>query len=506
MKFRRIAALTALLAAAACSEASPPTQSEGDQLAANRMTLQGSTVHVMLPKGVAPAGGGIGTNATGILYHGGPILPVTNVAAMYWANSTIYNGGPAAGTTGAGSGDGSLVGYFLNHLGGSQYFNINTTYTDTQGGGHTVGNFVNYTQFWANNVNVPPSNGSSVSNATIQAEIVRGFTTGKWVYDPATIYAVFTLGNTNLGGGFGSQYCAYHGHFTWNSPQGPKDVIFAAQPWVQQFVAGCSNNSTPPNGDAAADRVINVVAHEIEESTTDYDLNAWFDASGQENADKCAWMFGTTFNNGTGLANMTIGAKDFLIQMNWVNQGSGGCLQGLGGGTNQPPVAAFVWSCNSTFFCSFNGTGSTDDVGITGYSWKRLSNGNILSTASTFTKQFQQNATFDLQLTVTDGGGLSNAVTHTIVTQGGGGNQPPVANFVATNCSAATHTCTLDGSSSTDDVGIVSYVWKRPNGTQLGTGVTLNQAFPFAGNFSITLTVTDGGSLSNSITKTVVVP
>jgi hypothetical protein len=505
MKVRRIAALTALLAAAACSEASPPTQSDGSQLAANRMSLQGSPVHVMLPRGIAPAGG-IGTNATGILYHGGPIIPITGVSAIYWANSTIYAGGPAPGTNGAGSGDGSLVGYFLNHLGGSQYFNINTTYFDQVGAGHTVQNVVNYQQFWADNTSVPPSNGSTVTNATIQAEIVKGFTNGKLTYSPTTIYSVFTLGNTNLGGGFGSQYCAYHGHFTWNSPQGAKDVIFSAQPWVQQFPTGCSNNSTPPNGDAAADRVINVLAHEIEEATTDPDLNAWFDASGQENADKCAWMFGTTFNNGTGLANMTIGAKDFLIQMNWVNSGNGGCLQGLSGGTNQPPVAAYTFSCNASRFCSFDGTSSTDDVGITAWSWKRLSNGNILSTAPSFTKTFANNVTFDLQLTVTDGGGLSNAVTHTIVTQGGGGNQPPVANFVATNCVAATHTCTLDGSSSTDDVGIVSYVWKRANGTQLGTGVTLNQTFPAAGTFSITLTVTDGGSLTNSITKSVVVP
>ncbi|MEP7327010.1 MAG: PKD domain-containing protein, partial [Gemmatimonadota bacterium] len=68
------------------------------------------------------------------------------------------------------------------------------------------------------------------------------------------------------------------------------------------------------------------------------------------------------------------------------------------------------------------------------------------------------------------------------------------------------HTCTLNASSSTDDVGIVSYVWKRPNGTQLGTGVMLTQAFPKAGSSQIVLTVTDGGGLSNSITKTVVVP
>ncbi len=459
----------------------------------------------MLPRGAA-AQGDIGSNATGILYHGGPIVPITGVSAIYWAASTIYSGGPTPGTNGAGSADGSLVGYFLSHLGGSNYFNINTTYFDQVGGGHTVQNVVNYNEFWADNTSVPPANGSTVSNPTIQAEIIKGFTTGKLTYSPSTIYSVFTLGNTNLGGGFGSQYCAYHGHFTWNSPQGARDVLYSAQPWVQQFPTGCSNNSTPPNGDAAADRVINVLAHEIEEATTDPDLNAWYDAQGQENADKCAWTFGTTYNNGTGLANMKIGAKDFLIQQNWVNQGNGGCLQGLSGGTNQPPVAAFSWTCNSSFLCSFDGTGSTDDAGITAFSWKRLSNGNVLSTASTFTKQFNKNTTFDLQLTVTDGGGLSNSVTHTIVSQGGGGNQPPVANFVAQNCVAATHTCTLNGSSSTDDVGIVSYVWKRPNGTQLGTGVTLVQAFPKAGSSQVVLTVTDGGGLSNSITKTVVVP
>jgi subtilisin family serine protease len=89
----------------------------------------------------------------------------------------------------------------------------------------------------------------------------------------------------------------------------------------------------------------------------------------------------------------------------------------------------------------------------------------------------------------------------------GPGNQAPVANFTYT-CVAATHTCTLDSSTSTDDVGIVSRQWKRPNGQVLGNGVTLVQAFPAAGTFNITLTVTDGGAppLSNSKTIAVVVP
>ena len=37
-----------------------------------------------------------------------------------------------------------------------------------------------------------------------------------------------------------------------------------------------------------------IIAHELEEAVTDPDLNAWYDTRGYENADKCAWTFGTT--------------------------------------------------------------------------------------------------------------------------------------------------------------------------------------------------------------------
>ena len=453
---------------------------------------------------MAPASD-IGFLATGIVYHGGPIIPVTKVAAIYWAASTIYNGGPAPGTKGAGSNDGSLVGYFLNHLGGSSYFNINTTYFDQVGAGHTVQNVVNYSQYWADNTSVPLANGSSVSNATIQAEIIKGFTSGNLTYDPTTVYSVFTLGNTNLGGGFGSQYCAYHGHFTWNSPQGAKDVLYSAQPWVQQFPIGCSNGTTPPNGDAAADRVINVLAHEIEEATTDPDLNAWFDNAGQENADKCAWNFGTTYNNGTGLANMKIGTKDFLIQQNWVNQGNGGCLQGLSGGTNQPPVAAFTWTCNSAHLCNFDGRSSTDDVGIVSWSWRRVSNGFLMSTAPNFSRQFEKlTGTIDIRLTVTDGGGLSNSVIHSVNTSGPT-NNPPTASFTF-NCIAG-RTCSFDGTGSTDSDGsITGYSWTTNlASTVISTAATFTRKFDHVGTITVTLKVTDNGGLTNSISKSVTV-
>ncbi len=141
-------------------------------------------------------------------------------------------------------------------------------------------------------------------------------------YDPSTLYLVFTDALVNLGGAFGFVYCAYHGHFTWNG----NDVKYAAMPHVIDY-SDCTALNGSPNNDPTADAEVSPLAHEIEETNTDEDLNAWYDNSGNENADKCAWNFGATYTTPNGsTANMTIGGKDFLVQQNWVNAGSGGCL------------------------------------------------------------------------------------------------------------------------------------------------------------------------------------
>ena len=68
------------------------------------------------------------------------------------------------------------------------------------------------------------------------------------------------------------------------------------------------------------------IAHELSEAVTDPDLNAWFDDTGMENADKCAFTFGHVelAPNGSG-TNVHWGSRDFLIQQNWVNAGGGSC-------------------------------------------------------------------------------------------------------------------------------------------------------------------------------------
>jgi hypothetical protein len=72
--------------------------------------------------------------------------------------------------------------------------------------------------------------------------------------------------------------------------------------------------------------MVNLIAHEFEETVTDPQLNAWYDSRGLENADKCAWNFGSTFTEPNGsVANMTLGTRDYLIQANWVNDAGGYC-------------------------------------------------------------------------------------------------------------------------------------------------------------------------------------
>jgi hypothetical protein len=72
----------------------------------------------------------------------------------------------------------------------------------------------------------------------------------------------------------------------------------------------------------------------LSEALTDPHLNAWYDANGAENSDKCAWTFGTPLLSFSG-------QSKWKIQGNWSNQAfnsgtgypnSGGLLGCIDGG------------------------------------------------------------------------------------------------------------------------------------------------------------------------------
>ena len=250
-----------------------------------------------------------------------------HVVAIYWSSGTIYPDGPDAGAVdtmvGSGGQDGSLIGAFLRGLGGSPWFAINRGYWDNLGDGGTrrfVGAGLIYDGFWADGTSAP-SGSASVPDLIVRSEIIAGFQSGRLALRPDTVYAIFSAGGVNLGGGAFTQYCGYHRHFSYRGT----DVLYAVMPY-DAFSARCSVQPLGPNADPA-DAEVNILAHEIAEATTDPDFDAWYDTDGRENADKCLWTFGATRTAANGARyNLTLDGRQYLVQQNWRNRGRGSCV------------------------------------------------------------------------------------------------------------------------------------------------------------------------------------
>jgi IPT/TIG domain len=87
-----------------------------------------------------------------------------------------------------------------------------------------------------------------------------------------------------------------------------------------------------PNGNTDADVEISPLSHEISEAMTDPDTSTgWYDSSGFENGDECAYEYGAASGQTGALYNQTLNGHHYLTQEefsnNDYNQGRGGCLQ-----------------------------------------------------------------------------------------------------------------------------------------------------------------------------------
>ncbi len=161
---------------------------------------------------------------------------------------------------------------------------------------------------------------------------------------------------------------------------------------------------------------------------------------------------------------------------------------------NLPPTASFMFSCTG-LGCSFNGGGSTDSDGtVASYSWA-FGDGAIES-GVTATHTYGHTGTYSASLTVTDDRGASTTVSKDVAVT----NLAPTAAFTVT-CSSL-H-CSLDASASADRDGrIVTYGWSFGDGTagSVATTSTVHD-YPKAGNYTVTLTVTDNAGASASTSQ-----
>ena len=175
----------------------------------------------------------------------------------------------------------------------------------------------------------------------------------------------------------------------------------------------------------------------------------------------------------------------------------------IGVAANQAPVAAFTSTANFLAL-SVNGSTSTDADGtISAYAWDFGDGATAINPTASHT--YAAAGTYPVKLTVTDNKGTTGTVTQDVTVVAAPPpppNQIPVAAFTATVTDLGV---VVDGSASTDSDGTVAgYAWTFGDG---GTAVnsTASHTYLAAGDYLVTLKVTDNSGGVGTLTKTVTV-
>ena len=130
-------------------------------------------------------------------------------------------------------------------------------------------------------------------------------------------------------------YCAYHG--TDQNDAVYSNMAYPIYDSATGFTCGTDINFgvvESPNGNPDADTEVSPLSHETSEAVTDPDTQTgWFDSSGNEIGDDCAYIFGATRGAPEALYNQTINGQRFMTQEEFSNRvfarsgGTEGCVQ-----------------------------------------------------------------------------------------------------------------------------------------------------------------------------------
>lgn len=214
-------------------------------------------------------------------YHGGPILPSATVKAIWWGSSwPSYTGDKITG-----------IDKWYSGVGGTSYEATVDEFNDSTG--HTVGSAVTYQGHVVDGSSVP----KHLTTSAVLAEVC------KEVPNP-TANAYYPVYVDKPRGG--ANYCAYH---SWGSCGG-KAIEFGFF-FKLDGDGGCDPGSTVAGESQGLAALANVTGHELSETRSDPNGNAWYDSSGAENGDKCAWTFGGPY--------VLFGTTKWKVQGNWSN-------------------------------------------------------------------------------------------------------------------------------------------------------------------------------------------
>jgi hypothetical protein len=225
-----------------------------------------------------------------IKYHNGPTITSAKVVLIFW--------GPTFSPPGADAAYATTLQAFRTQFGTTPEFNVITQYS-----GILLSNLVGGQADWFDPT-PPPTN---VTDALVQSE-VNAYQASHGGNDSSTVYEVFipstsysSSGTSTSCGGPHLAYCAYH---SWIG-SGTNAIKYSIEPYPS--CSGCS-----VSGWSAAQNQEHFVCHETREAVTDPTGTGWWDNSGAEADDKCAWS-PTPF----------IGTGGYSYQYEWSNAARG---------------------------------------------------------------------------------------------------------------------------------------------------------------------------------------
>jgi hypothetical protein len=129
-------------------------------------------------------------------------------------------------------------------------------------------------------------------------------------------------------------YCAYHS-------EDPANAVYANMPYpIYHSPVGftCGSDARfpvieSPNHNPDADTEVSPTSHEVSEAITDPDVQTgWYDSTGNEIGDDCAYIYGATGGRAGALYNQTFFGSHFLTQQEFSNNvfsasgGKAGCV------------------------------------------------------------------------------------------------------------------------------------------------------------------------------------
>lgn len=234
--------------------------------------------------------------------HGGHQIPNAAFLAIYW-NKTVANSTETSTLNGFhyDTIQHQIAAFAQNFADGGNWDNSATDdYTVIQQYGSSdaiVGSLFHRTEL----VDTQTTTGM-IRDSSIRSYLKTLFDAHKVVVDENTVYGIYFPSGmkVSLQGTSCSSFCGYHSHFTYNGLQ----IKYAAFPYLD--CSACKLNSL-----TVADMLTIVTSHEIREAVTDPGLDAWYDRSGYEADDKCAWH---------NLYQMTSGG--FFVQPEYSNGGT----------------------------------------------------------------------------------------------------------------------------------------------------------------------------------------